>query len=275
MKIMNLFKGFVLAAISCITFGYSATAQSSDIQDVTHLVMHRAELMNLASSSPRSSELIDMYTDDFESTRMIYLPDGQVRKVTGDLARLKSIVSNYNDSQATRVVSKVDTIHYINVLGNTAIVIFSGNYSMIETETNTALYDGLVITTMYLRRSPNGWKIADQFTTEVRGNINKYPCAYELYQKDANEMLVSVKVPDGQAFAQQYVDINFSELSPGVTLVKTSQGDEFAWEGNNLRNLREGAATTFTGRANSKPAVCEQMVMYYFGNTCSGVKLEK
>ena len=247
----------------------------NDQQSISRLLEHRVELLNLAASSPRSADLIAMYADDFESTRMVYLPDGEVQKTSGDLADLKRVISNFTDSPSNRIVSRMDTIHYLQIFDRTAVVIFSGSYNMIETETNTSLYEGMVINTMYLRNTPNGWKIADQYSTEVRGSISKYPCRYELYQKDANEMLLSVKVPDGQSFAQKYLDVNFSEMSGTVTLIRTNHGDEFAWENNTLRVLRENAGTSFTGRPNSKTAVCEELVLYYYGDVCSGVKLEK
>ena len=54
------------------------------------------------------------------------------------------------------------------------------------------------------------------YVTELRTSISRYPCGYELYQKDANELLVNVKVPAGSRFQNEYIDIRFKENKPKV-----------------------------------------------------------
>jgi hypothetical protein len=149
------------------------------------------------------------------------------------------------------------------------------NYQMKNNWTDEEMYSGEQIITANFKKTPDGWKFKDMYVTELRSSISRYPCGYELYQKDANELLVNVKVPAGSRFQNEYIDIRFTETKPQVFAINTDRGDEFFWENGALRSAISNDASAIIARPTSKTGVCESIIMFYHGDVCSGTRLHK
>jgi hypothetical protein len=250
-------------------------AQSDDEMAIKALIEKRAELINLAKSTPRISELLKLHTTNFRRINAIYTPDGEVQRSDYDMTILKRVLSNYSDSGDQQYVTAVKNIAYSKIYESTAVVIYAVEYEMINAENQKTMYGGDQIVTAHFKKSADGWKFDDMYVTEIRSTINRYPCNYELYQKDQNELLVSVKVPAGSRFINQYIDIRFIEKNVGVYIVQTDRGDEFTWENNVLRVTTSNNGATITDRPNSKTGVTEAIIMYYNRAVCSATILQK
>ncbi len=250
-------------------------AQSEDEVAIKALIERRAELINLAKSTPRITDLLKLHTSDFKTINAIYTPDGELKRSDYDLATLKRILSHYSDAGDQQYVTEVKDIAYSKIYERTAVVIYGVEYKMINAENQKTMYGGDQIVTAHLKKTPDGWKFHDMFITEIRSTVNRYPCQYELYQKDANELLVSVKVPAGSEFKNEYIDVRFTEVSGGAYIIQTDKGDEFTWENNVLRATISNNAAGIADRPNSKTGVCEAIIMYYNRAVCSAAVQQK
>ncbi len=250
-------------------------SQSDDEIAIKALIERRAELINLAKSSPRVSDLLKLHTSDFRTITAVYTPDGEVKRRNMDLTTIKRILSHYSDAGDQQYVTTVKEIAYSKIYERTAVVIYSVEYKMINAENQKTMYSGDQIVTANLKKTLDGWKFHDMYITEIRSTINRYPCLYELYQKDANEMLVSVKVPAGSQFRNEYIDVRFTETNGGGYIIQTDRGDEFTWENNVLRAIISNEGAVITDRPNSKTGVCESIIMYYNREVCSAVIRQK
>jgi|GEM_PF-3316077 len=250
-------------------------AQSDEEVAIKALIERRAELINLAKSSPRITDLLKLHTSDFRMMNAIYTPDGEVQRSDADLATIKRILSHYSDAGDQQYVTSVKNIAYSKIYERTAVVIYAVEYKMINAENQMTMYGGDQIVTANLKKTPDGWKFHDIYVTEIRSTVNRYPCPYELYQKDANELLVSVKVPAGSQFKNEYIDIRFTEASGGTYIIQTDKGDEFTWENNVLRATISNNAAGIADRPNSKTGVCEALIMYYNRAVCSAAIKQK
>ena len=212
-----------------------AMSQTDDDQAIREVINKRHELINLAKSRPVISELLNLHTKEYVQVTSIYTPDGGVSRRESDLDGAKRILSHYSDAGDVQYVTNVENIAFSQVFDRSAVVIYRASYAMNDANTGQEMYSGNQIITANLKKTPDGWKYNDIYTTELRLNISKYPCGYELYQKDANELLTNVKLPAGGAFKNEYIDIRFHETKPGFFIVQTDRGDEFSWENNVLR----------------------------------------
>jgi hypothetical protein len=250
-------------------------AQSDEEVAIKALIERRAELINLAKSTPRITDLLKLHTSAFRSMSAIYTPDGEVQRTDADMAMLKRVLSNYSDAGDQQYVTSLKNIAYSQIYERSAVVIYSTEYKMINAETKKVLYGGDQIVTANLKNTADGWKFHDMYVTEIRSTVNRYPCPYELYQKDANELLVSVKVPAGSQFKNEYIDIRFTETNGGAYIIQTDKGDEFTWENNVLRATISNGSAAIADRPNSKTGVCESIIMYYNRAVCSAVVKQK
>ena len=250
-------------------------AQSADEQAISEVINKRHDLINLAKSTPRISELLNLHTSDYVQINTVYTPDGEVSRRESDLSAVKRVLSHYSDAGDVQYETNVDNIAFSQIYERSAVAIYRASYSMNDVLSGNEMYSGTQIITANLKKTPDGWKFRDIYTTELRTNINKYPCGYELYQKDANELLVSVKVPAGSVFKNEYIDIRFNETKPGFFIVQTDRGDEFSWENNVLRSTMSNDDAEIAGRPNSKTGVCEGIIMYYHSDVCSDTRMTK
>lgn len=250
-------------------------AQSDDEVAIKALIERRAELINLAKSTPRVTDLFKLHTSTFRTITAVYTPDGEVQRTDADMAMLKRILSNYSDSGDQQYVTTIKNIAYSQIYDRSAVVIYAVEYKMINAENHKTMYGGDQIVTANLKKTADGWKFNDMYITEIRSTVNRYPCSYELYQKDASELLVSVKVPAGSQFKNQYIDIRFTDAGGGTYIVQTDRGDEFTWENNVLRATMSNNATAITDRPNSKSGVAESIIMYYNRAVCSATIQQK
>lgn len=250
-------------------------AQSDDEMAIKALIERRAELINLAKSSPRVTDLLKLHTSDFRTIHAMYTPDGEMKRTDSDLAVIKRVLSHYSDAGDQQYVTEVKEIAYSKIYERTAVVIYGVEYKMINAANQKTMYGGDQIVTANLKKTLDGWKFHDMYVTEIRSTINRYPCPYELYQKDPNELLVSVKVPAGSQFRNEYIDIRFTEPAGGTYIIQTDKGDEFTWENNVLRATISNDAASIADRPNSKIGVCEALIMYYNRAVCSAAVKQK
>lgn len=250
-------------------------AQSDDEMAIKALIERRAELINLAKSTPRITDLLKLHTSAFRTINAVYTPDGEVKRSDNDLTVIKRVLSHYSDAGDQQYVTEVKNIAYSKIYERTAVVIYGVEYKMINAENQKTMYGGDQIVTAHLKKTPDGWKFNDMYITEIRSTVNRYPCPYELYQKDANELLVSVKVPAGSQFKNEYIDVRFTETNGGAYIVQTDKGDEFTWENNVLRATISNDAAGIADRPNSKTGVCESLIMYYNRAVCSAAVQQK
>lgn len=266
----------ILSLVCGLMFtAHEAVSQAGPEAEITNLIQHRIDLINLAHSAPRSAELVNLHAKEFQASNTTYLPDGTFEQRTLSLEDFKRVLSNYADSDSHKFSIKLNDIPFIRVFDKTGVAIYTASYTMNDMVSGQPLYGSDQIITVHVKSTPDGWKFVDQHVTEIRDKINKYPCTYELYQKDENEMLVNVKFPAGNTFKHEYIDINFNEVSSGVYMVRTNVGDEFAWENNTLRALTSDNSSELTSRPNSKYAVCKDIVMYYHSGSCSDLRQDK
>jgi len=267
-----------LTLLLIITLGLalpSSYGQSEDEQEIAELIKTREELINLAKSTPRISELVNLHTSDFVSVNTVYLPDGSFTRKERDLDGWKTVLSHYADAGDLQYEVSFENLAFAQVYERTAVAIYRISYEMKDVWDKSVLYGGDQIITANFRKTPDGWKYRDIYVTELRSTINKYPCTYELYQKDANEMLVNVKVPAGSEFRNEYIDVRFKELKPGLNIIHTDKGDEFSWENNVLRASASSESAEIIGRPNSKTAVCDDLIMYYHSTHCADARMNK
>ena len=264
----------ILVVVSLLVVG-SLFAQTEQEQAIEDVLRERTELLNVAKSGPYMSKLVKLHTPDYVNRRTVYLPDGTVQTSEVSFDQFKRILSNYGDSDTHTYKTKLMNIPFMKVFDRSAVAIYTTSYELLNSNTGEVLYGSEQIITADMKYSPDGWKVARMHVTEIRDKINKYPCAYELYQKDENELLVNVKVPNGSSFAHKYIDINFSEVDPNVYMVTTSYGDEFSWEGGVLRVLTSNTDSSYAARPNSKNAVCKELIMYYHNDSCTDALFEK
>ena len=273
--ISRVFGGALLA---CLFIAFSTTtisAQSEDETAIRELIQQRSDLLNIMHSAPRINQALNLLTKDYVSRRTVYLPDGETESSRTDIETLKRVLSNYSDSDSHRYRHNISNIPYIEVFNTSAIALATASYTWEDANTGNVLFGSDEIMTFNLKKTPDGWKIRELYTSEIRTTINKYPCPYELYQKDANEMLVNAKVPAGSTFKHEYIDIRFTDVGGGVYTVQTNKGDEFSWEDNTLRSTISNNDSALAGRPNSKKAVCETLIMYYYNDVCESVRMEK
>jgi len=250
-------------------------AQSDDEMAIKALIERRAELINLAKSTPRITDLLKIHTSDFRTINAIYTPDGEVTRSDYDLTVIKRILSHYSDAGDQQYVAAVKEIAYSKIYDRSAVVIYGVEYKMINAVNQQTMYGGDQIVTAHLKKTVDGWKFQDMYITEIRSTVNRYPCRYELYRKDANELLVSVKIPAGSEFKNEYIDVRFTETNGGFYIIQTDKGDEFTWENNILRVTTPSGGASITDRPNSKTGVCESIIMYYNRDVCSAVIKQK
>jgi len=250
-------------------------AQSDDEVAIKALIERRAELINLAKSAPRITDLFKLHTGTFRTITAVYTPDGKVRRTDADMAMLKRIFSNYSDSGDQQYVTTVKDIAYSQIYERSAVVIYAVEYKMINAVNQKTMYGGDQIVTANLKKTADGWKFHDMYITEIRSTINRYPCTYDLYRQDADDLLVDVTVPAGSRFNSKYIEIRFTETHGGAYIIQTDKGDEFTWENNVLRATMSNNAAAITDRPNSKKGVCEAIIMYYNREACSATIMQK
>jgi hypothetical protein len=254
----------------------NVSAQDADEQAIVELIQERYKLVNIAKSTPRIAELLKLHTNDFTTISTIYLPDGSSSRRETDIDGFKRVLSNYSDAGTdVEYRTTVENVAFSQVYDKSAVAIYRVSYFLKDLTDGSELFSGNQIVTADFKNTPDGWKFRDMYITEFRSQINKYPCAYELYQKDADEMLVSVKLPAGNAFKNEYIDVRFNETKPGLNIIYTDRGDEFSWENNVLRITKSDNSAEIIGRPNNKTAVCDELILYYHGNVCSGVRMIK
>ena len=258
-----------------ISFVFPTFAQDNDDTEIKALIQKRAELINVAKSTPRISELMKLHASDFKSISTTYTPDGESTRRESDMAAIKRVLSHYSDAGDQQYIVSVADIPFTQVYDKSAVAIYTTNYQMKNNWTDEEMYSGEQIITANFKKTPDGWKFKDMYITELRTSISRYPCGYELYQKDANELLVNVKVPAGSRFQNEYIDIRFKENKPEVYAINTDRGDEFFWEEGALRSAISNDASAIIGRPNSKTGVCENIIMFYHGDVCSGTRQHK
>ncbi len=264
-----------LVTLFAALFAFTAVAQDQSDAEIKALIQKRAELINVAKSTPRISELMKLHLNDFKLINTTYTPDGESSRRESDMAALKRVLSHYSDAGDQQYTVTVTDIPYTKVYDKSAIAIFTTGYQMKNNWTDEEMYSGEQIITANFKKTPDGWKFKDMYVTELRTSISRYPCGYELYQKDANELLVNVKVPAGSRFQNEYIDIRFTETRPQVFSINTDRGDEFFWENGALRSAISNDASAIIARPTSKTGVCENIIMFYHGDVCSGTRLQK
>jgi len=267
--------GTFLILLCAIAFTGSVQAQDDHEAEIKALINRRAELINVAKSTPRIGELLKLHTSDFTTINTVYTPDGESSRRQSDINAIKRVLSNYSDAGDQQYITNIQEIPFIKVYEKTAVAIYSTTYQMKNNWTDAEMYSGEQIITADFKKTPDGWKFKDMYVTELRTSISRYPCGYELYQKDANELLVNVKVPAGSQFRNEYIDIRFTETSPKLYAIQTDRGDEFVWEEGALRSTISNDEAAIVGRPNSKTAVCENIIMFYHGDACSGTRQHK
>jgi hypothetical protein len=253
----------------------NTSAQTADEEALVQLIQKRQELINIAKSTPRIPELVNLHTPDFVSVTTAYLPDGTSTRKERDLTNWKEVLSNYANAGDLEYHTKLENIAFSQVFEKSAVVIYRSSYVMKDVWDKSELYGGDQIITANFRKTPDGWKYRDIYITELTNKINKFPCTYELYQKDADVLLVNVKLPSGNEFKNEYIDIRFSEPKPGLNIIRTDKGDEFSWENNVLRATISNDSSAIVGRPNSKTGVCDELIMHYHGQVCSNVRMTK
>ncbi len=216
-----MLKFCTLLSALLVTISMQFSSAQSDDEALLNLIEQRHELINIAKSTPRIPDLVNLHTSDFVSVSTVYMPDGSSSRRERDLNAWKKVLSNYSDAGDLEYNTKVENIAFSQIFEKTAVVIYRTSYTMQDVWDKSVLYGGDQIVTANFRKTPDGWKYRDIYITELRSTINKYPCTYELYQKDANELLVNVKLPAGHEFKNEYIDIRFKETKPGLHIVLT------------------------------------------------------
>ena len=147
---------------------------------------------------------------------------------------------------------------------------------MKDFDTDEELFGGREIVTAHMKKTGAGWQIRDLYATEIRNDIRKYICPYEVFQKNTNEMVITVKYPNGKYFENEYLNVNFKELSGGNVSVQTNKGQECIWEKPNfgIKEDDEGRYTPL-GRPNSESQVIEAIIMYNHKGVCTDVVMNQ
>lgn len=265
MKKLLLFIPFCLLMLT-------GTAQESSTKDdeaqIRTLINKVIDLVDGLSSPSQAKELLSYYTPNYTAIRTDYLVDGTYKSNTTSQENMSTRLNRFATNIDQRVEYKLDNIHYLKVLGKTAVANYSVNFSTYNK--SEKLIGGTQIITARLVKTDSGWKTQSAHVTEVRDDIQRSVCNYEVFTKDKNNYLLQVHYPAGTFFMQDYLNIKFTETGSAAATVTTDQG-EFRWESNKLYLPKEGGGNQVINAGNRETVMAE-LVKYYYPNQCATVQ---
>lgn len=265
MKKLLLFIPFCLLMIT-------GTAQESSTMDdeaqIRTLINEVIDLVDGLSSPSQAKELLSYYTPNYNAIRTDYLVDGTYKSSATSQENMGLRLSRFATNTGQRVEYKLDKIHYLKVLGNTSVANYSVNYSTYNK--SDKLVSGTQIITARLVKTDSGWKIQSAHIAEIRDDIQRSVCNYEVFTKDKNNYLLQVHYPAGAFFMQDYLNVKFTETGSAAATVTTDQG-EFRWESKKLYLPKEGSGNRIINAGNRETVMAE-LVQYYYPNQCATVQ---
>ncbi len=269
---MKIKKYVVSYIFLCLSLMSTSVAQD-DETIITKAIKQMVEKVGSIETAEDVKKFLSYHTPNYTAIESGLLIDGSsgIKNVTlKDLeARMNRIVMN----DKYQVVPKLEEINYIKILSNTAIVNTTISYSV--NDGGEFLFSGSQNRTQTLVKTEEGWKIVREYIAEVRDNLQKYDCTYEVYEKDENSSILKVYYPAGDAFQSEYIDVEMEKLSSQNLLVSTDKGDQFQWDNETMiptnartDNGEKIKVTTLTG-------VYTELVRYYFSDRCVSARRSK
>jgi len=243
-----------------------------DEQQIRSLLQEVSQLASNIKTPQDVQKLKSYYTPNYSAIRTDYLVDGSHSSTSTTMEGVGSRLSGVSTDIDQTLEYKIDQISYLKVLGNTAVVNYTAPFSL--SNKGEVVFGGTQVITARLVKTDTGWKISSSTVAEVRDNIQKYVCNYELYSKDASTALLKVQYPTGTAFATEFADITIEDIGNKSFIVKINNRDQFRWDNGKLELPgREGAPTKMI-TAGTRTAVYSELIKYYFPQQCPDAKLK-
>lgn len=268
-------KTFILCfSVLLSAFSYSATGQATSAeQEIRALINDYVQKVDGMKNVQDAKNITQLFTPGFKSIRTDFLVDGTYKgqSIDGEqvFERLNSFASNIDQD----VDLRLENINFLKVLGNkTAVVNYTVNFTLFNKKEE--LVSGSQNITSTIVNTDNGWKIANSHISEVRENIKKSMCNYEVFAKDQNAALLKVNVPAGSTFNTEFLDVELEETGSNSFIVSTDQG-ELMWENNKLTMPETGSNVMKNVTVSNRMALYGELVKHFFPEQCASVQLIK
>jgi ketosteroid isomerase-like protein len=180
---MKTFRIGLLVLISFCLTGSSISAQeyTPQQQEIVNLLKEFEYAVDHFTGSSDISKLISFYSDNYSMERMEYSIDGTGKRVKLGFDEFKQNIMRAAENEDEEITYEISDINYVQVVGFGAVANFNANFSI--NEDGEKLFSGTRNTTLQMKKTPGGWKIVHSYVTEVRDDIVKYLCTYNLFQK--------------------------------------------------------------------------------------------
>ena len=264
---LTLTSAFLLLLASVTTL--RAQSDEQQIRDLLHEV---SALVSNIRTPQDLQRLRNFYTPNYTAIRTDYLVDGSHSSTTVSMESIGDRLRGVSTDIDQRVEYKIDDINYIKVLGNTAVVNYVAPFSIINK--GEVVFSGAQVITARLVRTDTGWKIASSTVAEVRDNIQKYVCNYQLYSKDASTALLKISYPTGMAFETEFADVSFEDIGSKNFIVKVNNHDQFRWDNGKLELPGRDGMPMKTVTAGTRTAVYSELIKHYFPQHCPDANLK-
>jgi|GEM_PF-3011591 len=264
-------KKLLLSIPFCLLLISGAAQEGSSAEDeaqIRALINEIVDLVDGLSSPVEAKQLYAYYTPNYTAIRTDYLIDGTFKSSSIDEETFKMRVTPFSTDIDQRVEYKLDNIHYLKVLGKTAIANYTANFSTYNK--SDKLVGGTQVITARLVKTDSGWKIQSTHVAEVRDDMQRALCNYEVFAKDKNNYLLQVYYPAGTFFQQDHLNIKFTETGTAAATITTDQ-NEFRWESQKLYLPKENGGNQIINAGNRETVMAE-LVKYYYPNQCATVQ---
>ena len=267
MKMKNCF----LPLFLCVAF-IPLHAQDDEAQ-IRQLLHDLANSVNSAQTLQDAKNIRNFFTPAYTAIRTDFLPDGSTKSQNVTLDVMGTRISGFVSDVDQKVEYKLGNINFLKILGNTAVANYNADFSI--SNKGDLVYSGSSNTTSKLVKTDSGWKIASATTAEVRDNVQRYVCNYELFKKDNTSSLIKVTYPAGTNFQTEYINVDIQNIQDSRYIVKTDKGDQFDWVNGkiDLPNPETGMTQSLT--AANEIGVYNQLVTHYYPHHCSGAERGK
>ena len=262
----------VYAILLFLALPLFAISQSEE-QAIENVVKEMAETVDNLKTNLDAQRYLGYFTPSYQAMRSDYLVDGSASHHTVTLETMKRRLQSFAMDINQSVDYKVDKINYVQVLGKTAIVNFTAKFSI--TDGGKLVFGGVQNVTQTMVNTDLGWKVSRSHITEVRDNMQKYTCKYELYSKGKDEALLQVHYPAGNTFQTEYIDVIVEETGSKNYQIQTSRGDQLSWQNGRLYLPDPNSNMTKTVAVTGITGVYSELVKYYHPDQCSDAEMSK